>query len=57
MAVALTHWFTQEEVVTLHKNYCENLYFQPDSLKKMQAIECDIQATEKEIARVQSGRY
>ena len=57
IAVAITHWFTPEEVTTIHSNYCQNLYFQPDSLEKMQAYECNIQEIDSEVAKVRSGKY
>lgn len=57
IAVAITHWFSQDEVILIHKNYCENLYFQPNSLEKMLQYECDIEAVDTEVARVKSGRY
>lgn len=57
IAVAITHWFTADEVSTIHKNYCENLYFQPDSLSKMEKYECDLAQVEQEVALVKSGRY
>ena len=57
IAVAAGYGFTQDEVTTIHKNYCENLYFQPESLKKMEQYECNVDAVEAEVARVKSGRY
>jgi len=57
IAVALTHWFTADEVTTIHSNYCQNLYFQPDSFEKMMQYECDIYEIEAEVTRVKSGRY
>lgn len=57
IAVAVTHWFSAEEVTTIHANYCQNLYFQPDSLKKMEIYGCNIYDVETEIVRVKSGKY
>jgi len=57
IAVAIPFWFTADEVTTIHKNYCENLYFQPDSLKKMEQYDCNFQEVDTEVARVKSGRY
>lgn len=57
IAVALTYWFSADQVTMIHKNYCENLYFQPNSLEKMNAYECNIDEVEAEIARVRSWKY
>lgn len=57
IAIAIPHWFTAEQVTTIHKNYCENLYFQPDALSKMEQYECNTSQVEQEIALVKSWRY
>jgi len=57
IAVAVTHGFSEQEVTIIHKNYCENLYFQPNSLEKMLQYDCNIDEVEIEISRVKSGRY
>ena len=57
IAIAIPHWFTAEQVTTIHKNYCENLYFQPESLEKLNTYECNVYEVEKQIALVKSGRY
>jgi len=46
-----------EDTLVYHRNYCQNLYFQPNALQKLEAASCDIYETETEIARVKSGRY
>ncbi|MDA9128849.1 hypothetical protein N9J72_00020 [Candidatus Gracilibacteria bacterium] len=57
LAIALPHGFTEDQVTQIHKNYCENLYFQPDAIQKMQDAECNIYEVDEEITRVNSGRY
>jgi hypothetical protein len=57
IAVALTHWFSASDVEVIHKNYCENLYFQPDAEIKLSEYGCDIYEVSREVARVKSGRY
>jgi hypothetical protein len=34
--------------------YCENLYHQPDAIKKMIEIDCDIEATHERINEVRN---
>jgi hypothetical protein len=57
IAVALTYGFSESEVETIHKNYCENLYFQPNAEARLTEYECNIYTVETEIARVKSGKY
>ncbi|MCD5374868.1 hypothetical protein LR010_00255 [Candidatus Gracilibacteria bacterium] len=57
IAVAITHGFTESEVETIHQNYCENLYFQPNAQENLTEYGCNIYEVEKEVARVKSGRY
>lgn len=54
---AQSHNISEAEMNSLHNDYCENLYWQPDAEEKMQRARCDIFQTEKEIARVQSWKY
>ena len=57
IAVAITYWFSESEVKTIHQNYCQNLYFQPDAQSQLAEYGCDIYKIEAEVARVQSGKY
>ena len=36
---------------------CENLYFQPNATELMELYNCDIEAVESEIKRVQEWKY
>ena len=57
MAFALSQGFNEAEVVQAHQNYCQNLYFQPDSITNMEKYGCDIHTVSNEIERVTSGKY
>jgi hypothetical protein len=57
IALAIPYGFSADQVTTIHSNYCQNLYFRPDSLEKMLEYECNVWEIELEIARVKSGRY
>ena len=57
IAIALPYWFTTDQVTLIHKNYCENLYFQPDAEEKLKTAECNIYTVSTEISRVKSGKY
>ena len=55
--LAAPYGFTPEDVKTLHANYCQNLYWQPNALQKMEKYECHIDEVSAEIQRVQRGEY
>jgi len=40
-----------------HDNFCQNLYFQPYALEKMEYFYCDVEKTSQSIANVQRGYY
>lgn len=54
---ASSHNISEDEMLQKHAAYCQNLYWQPDALQKMQEASCDIEAVSVEIARVKSGKY
>ena len=54
---ASSHNISEAEMMQRHTAYCQNLYWQPDALEKMQVASCDIGAVSAEIARVKSGTY
>ncbi len=54
---ATSHGISEDEMLLKHQNYCQNLYFQPNSIERMQEASCDIDAVWNEIARVKSGKY
>jgi len=37
-------------------NFCQNLYFQPNSIEKMEVFQCDIEKTHTQIFQVKSGK-
>lgn len=57
LAVALSYGFDEDQVMEIHSNYCQNLYFQPQAEEKMLRYDCDIVKVWKEISRVKSGKY
>lgn len=57
IAFAMPYGYSEDQVTQIHKNYCENLYFQPDALEKMQQYDCDIYSVTSEVERVKSGKY
>ena len=57
IAYAVSLWFSESEALTAHSNYCQNLYFQPNSLEQMEKYRCDVDVVNNEIWRVSSGKY
>ena len=57
IAYAISLWFSESDAITAHSNYCQNLYWQPNALEKMEKYDCDVQSIASEIERVNSGRY
>ncbi len=55
--LASSYWVPEERVIKVHSDYCENLYFQPNSEKKLESYWCDIDSVAREVQRVKSGRY
>lgn len=51
---ASSHNISESEMTQKHAVYCQNLYWQPDALQKMQDASCDIEAVSTEISRVKS---
>ncbi len=54
---ASSHNISESEMNQKHFEYCQNLYWQPNTLEKMQAASCDIEKVSLEISRVKSGKY
>ena len=54
---ASSHNISEDEMLQKHAAYCQNLYWQPDALQKMQDASCDIEAVSAEIGRDTSGKY
>ena len=54
---ASSHNISEAEMLQKHAIYCQNLYWQPNAMLKMQEASCDIEAVSAEIARVKSGKY
>lgn len=54
---ASSHNISETEMTQKHAMYCQNLYWQPNALEKMQEAACDIEAVSGEISRVKSGKY
>jgi len=40
-----------------YEAYCQNLYWKPESEERMSEHGCDIYKTDREIARIKSGKY
>lgn len=38
-----------------HDNFCQNLYFQPNAIEKMEYFYCDIEQTSATIFQVKKG--
>ena len=43
--------------IARHNAYCQNVYWQPNALEKMDAAWCDLKKVETEIYLVKSGRF
>lgn len=57
IAIAIPYGYSEDQVIEIHRNYCENLYFQPDALEKMLQYDCDVHSVASEVQSVKSGKY
>ena len=40
-----------------YDSFCQNLYFQPNAIEKMEVFECDIEKTQKQIFQVKNHQF
>ncbi len=57
LAYAISHDISRDEMQIRHINYCQNLYFQPNSEQKLLDASCDLAQTQYDIAYVKTGKY
>lgn len=57
LAYATIQWVSDSLVYEKYEAYCQNLYWKPESEERMSEHGCDIYKTDREIARIKSGKY
>jgi len=57
IVLASSHGISEDQVHVLHNNYCQNLYWQPNAVEKLEEARCDIYEIDREIARVKLAKY